>query len=195
MKARAAHFVLSAPTPAAFPPPTLPEIAFAGRSNVGKSSLLNTLVGQTGLARTSSTPGRTRALNWFEVTPPKGSGALHFVDLPGYGYAQVSHAERKSWQPLVEAFAERKTVKLFVVIIDIRRGPETEERELIEWLASGAVATRVVLTKADKLAKSQRFPAVQAHKRSLGLLSPPLTFSATTGAGVDELWRAVMATV
>jgi GTP-binding protein len=194
MRAKRATFMLSAPAPANFPPPTAPEIAFAGRSNVGKSSLLNTLVGFAGLARTSSTPGRTRALNWFAIVPPKGPD-LAFVDLPGYGYAAVSHAERKAWQPLVETFAERATLCLFIVLIDIRRGAEKEERELLEWLASEEIPALVVLTKADKVPKNKRHAFVQAARRDLRLSSPPLTFSAQTGEGVDELWRAVLAAV
>jgi GTP-binding protein len=195
MKAKSATFLLSAPTPAAFPPPGAPEVAFAGRSNVGKSSLLNTLTGVRGLARTSSTPGRTRALNWFDVVPPKGPPLVRFVDLPGYGYAQVSQAERKAWRPLVEAFATRPTVRLFVVLVDLRRGPEEEERDLLDWLDASGVRSLVVLTKADKLPKNQRFPAAQAARRALGRGSPPLTFSATSGEGVDDLWRAVLAAV
>jgi GTP-binding protein len=194
MRARSATFLTSAPHQGAFPPPTLPEIAFAGRSNVGKSSLLNTLVGVDGLARTSSTPGRTQALNWFTIVPPRGP-ELAFVDLPGYGYAQAPQDLRKAWQPLVEGFAKRETCKLFVVIVDIRRGPEREEAELFEWLASIQVPALLVCTKADKLPKNQRFPAAQACRRALDLDSPPLTFSAQTGDGVADLWRAVLASV
>jgi GTP-binding protein len=144
--------------------------------------------------RTSSTPGRTRALNWFRIGPPRGE-ALHFVDLPGYGYAKVPHDMRKSWRPLVEAFAKRPTVRMFVLLIDIRRGPEQEEAELVEWLDEIGVPLLVVLTKADKLAKNRRFPEVAAAKRALDLSSPPLTFSAQDGDGVDELWRALLAAI
>jgi GTP-binding protein len=194
MKARSATFVASAPTPASFPEPGAPEIAFAGRSNVGKSSLLNVLVGVTQLARTSSTPGRTRALNWFAVVPPKGPD-LAFVDLPGYGYAKVPHEMRDAWRPLVEKFAERPSLKLFIVLVDLRRGPEREEAELFEWLDSIGVPSLLVLTKADKLSKSQRNLAAAEARRLLKRPSPPLTFSALSGDGVPELWRAILARV
>src|SRR5262245_52254289 len=119
MKARSAKFVVSASAPSNFPPPGAPEIAFAGRSNVGKSSLLNALCGTKEIARVSKTPGRTRLLNWFAITTPKGTD-LAFVDLPGYGYAKVPHEMRASWRPLVEKFAERENLKLFIVLVDLR---------------------------------------------------------------------------
>jgi GTP-binding protein len=194
MKARSATFVASAPSPAAFPPPGAPEIAFAGRSNVGKSSLLNVLCGVTQLARTSSTPGRTRALNWFAIVPPKGPD-LAFVDLPGYGYAKVPHEMREAWRPLVESFAKRPSLKLFVVLVDLRRGPEREEGELFEWLDSIGVPSQLVLTKADKLSKAQRNLAAREAARLLHRPSPPLIFSALTGDGIPELWRAILARV
>ena len=106
MKARKASFVISAADPAAFPPSTLPEVAFAGRSNVGKSSLINDLTQFSGLARTSRTPGRTRLVNWFEIEPAKGK-PIHFVDLPGYGYAEVNLKTRESWRPLIESYLAR----------------------------------------------------------------------------------------
>jgi len=191
LRARSAEFVISASSPSGFPKPTLPEIAFAGRSNVGKSSLLNALTGRQGLARTSATPGRTRLLNWFRVTPPRG-GELHFVDLPGYGYAKVPREMRDSWRPLVESFVTgRDTVKLVIVIIDARRGPEREEHELLEWLDDVDRRALVVLTKIDKLPKSKRVPAATASRRELSLPHEPILFSAESGEGIDELWRVI----
>ncbi len=179
----------SATTPKGYPPEDLPEVAFAGRSNVGKSSLINRLVGVSRLARTSQTPGRTRLLNWFRVEPPKG-GPVAFVDLPGYGYAKVSRSERDTWRPMVESYLTgRKVLRAVVVLVDVRRGADQEEADLVQWLKEAGIAAIVVLTKADKLAKSKRKPVAVALQRELGLGQPPILFSATTGEGVDDLWR------
>jgi GTP-binding protein len=173
----------------------MPEVAFAGRSNVGKSSLINALTGVSSLARTSNTPGRTRLVNWFEVLPPKGK-PLSFVDLPGYGYAKVSKAMRAEWRPLIEAYlADRSVLRAVVVLIDARRGAETEERELIEWLLSNEVPVIPVLTKVDKLSKSKRKPAGAALARELQLSGQPVLFSAQSGEGQDDLWRAILTAV
>jgi len=189
MKTRSARFVISAADPAGFPPPTLPEVAIAGRSNVGKSSLINALVGQSGLARTSRTPGRTRLLNWFAVD---GQPAFHLVDLPGYGYAAVNRETRAAWLPLIEGYlSDRSVLRAVVLLIDARRGPEAEEEDFIAWLAGRSVATIVALTKADKLTKSQRPLAATAARKALALRRDPVMVSATTNDGVDDLWRAV----
>jgi len=191
MKARRAEFVKSATRPAEYPPEGAPEIAFAGRSNVGKSSLINRLAGVSRLARTSQTPGRTRLLNWFRVEPPKGKTIL-FVDLPGYGYAKVSRGERDAWRPMVEAYLEgRRALRAVVVLIDARRGADAEEQQLIDWLEEVGVEVIAVLTKVDKLAKSKRKPAGLAAQKALGLRRPPVLFSATVGDGVDDLWRSI----
>jgi GTP-binding protein len=191
LRSRSAEFVTSASSPSGFPKPTLPEIAFAGRSNVGKSSLINAITGKKGLARTSATPGRTRLLNWFRVASPLG-GELHFVDLPGYGYAKVPREMRASWRPLVDSFmTARDTLVLTVLIVDARRGPEDEERELLDWLGELGRRVLVVLTKADKLPKAKRLPAAAAAKRALGLKRDPVLFSAETAEGIDELWRVI----
>lgn len=195
MKPKSATFVTSAVKPSGFPPATLPEIAFAGRSNVGKSSLINTLAGVPKLARTSNTPGRTRLINWFRVVPDKGQ-PIFFVDLPGYGYAKVSRAMRESWRPLIESYiSARKVLCGLVVLIDIRRGVEEEEKELVEWLRILDVPLIVVLTKCDKLAKNKRLPVAMAVKRDLGLSREPLLVSAQTGEGMDELWQAILTAV
>jgi GTP-binding protein len=191
MRSRAARFVVSASAPAEFPPEGLPEVAFAGRSNVGKSSLINALVGKEGLARTSRTPGRTQLLNWFEVEGPAG-GKLAFVDLPGYGYAKVPVAMQASWQGLIEAYlGGREVLRAVVLLVDVRRGAEQEEEDLAAWLAEKNVPVIAVVTKIDKVAKNKREPVLAAVKRGLGLKRPPLGFSATEGDGVDELWRAI----
>ena len=155
MRPRAARYLTSATRPAEFPAADLPEIAFAGRSNVGKSSLINTLAGVSGLARTSRTPGRTRLLNWFRIDLPKathGNDAVYFVDLPGYGFASVDRSMRASWRPLMESYlGERSSLKVVALLIDIRRGVEDEERDFVPWLLEKRITVVPVITKADKL--------------------------------------------
>ena len=179
------------------PPPAAPEIAIAGRSNVGKSTLVNRLVGRRALARISKTPGRTRGIMFYELRlrwpGEDGVGDLRLVDLPGYGYAQVSKAERESWQPLVERYVEgRKTLALFVTLIDARRGLGQEEAQLIEWLGTLAVPQRLVVTKVDKLSAAARGGLDGRLRQALPPGSrPPLLVSGETGEGIDRLWLAL----
>jgi len=192
VKARRADFIISASDARGFPRPELPEFAFAGRSNVGKSSLINAAVGVPGLARTSRTPGRTRLINWFRVEPSKGP-PIALVDLPGYGYAKVARDLRQGWRTLVESYlAGRDVLRAVVLLVDARRGGEEEERELLEYLAGLGVPVQVVLTKADKLPKAHRRPAAAAVRRELGLARDPLLCSATTADGLDQLWRFML---
>jgi len=197
MRPRAASFVISATRPADFPPGDLPEVAFAGRSNVGKSSLINALTDHAGLARTSRTPGRTRLLNWFRVETGKvvaGHDALHFVDLPGYGYAAVDRDLRASWRPLMESYlGERPALRAVVLLMDIRREVSHDELDFVPWLLERKLAVIPVMTKADKLGKAQRLPIAAAVKRDLGLPRMPLLFSAQDKLGIDELWKAIFA--
>ena len=200
MKPKTATFVTSAAEPAQFPPPSLPEIAFAGRSNVGKSSLINALTGVNHLARTSRTPGRTRLCNWFAVDCAGMGGAVgqlgavHFVDLPGYGYADVPVAMRAAWQPLIEEFlSKRRTLRAVVLLIDVRRGVEDEELDFAPWLVQQKVPMVVAITKADKLSKAQRMPITAQVKKALALRRDPVLFSAQDDFGRDELWRAIAA--
>ena len=184
MKVARAEFVGAATEPGRFPPPRLPEIAFAGRSNVGKSSAINRLLGRRGLARTSSTPGRTQQLNFFAV-----DDRLTFVDLPGYGYARVSKAARAAWRPLVESYlSTRDTLAGVVVLIDVRRGLEPEEVDLLEFVAALDIPALVVATKIDKLARGER---VRAERALAAGRVPAVAFSAVTGEGVDDVWRAI----
>jgi GTP-binding protein len=185
----AARFVTSAAQPSDFPPATLPEIAVVGRSNVGKSSLINALVGQSGLARTSRTPGRTRLVNWFEI-----DARFFLVDLPGYGYAEVSQAMRDSWRPLIEGYlAGRKSLAGVLLLIDIRRGVQDEELDFVPWLADRATPIAVALTKADKLPKNKRMLEVRRARAALGLSRDPLAVSTLgSGDGIASLWRAVV---
>ena len=184
----AARFVTSAAQASDFPPPSLPEVAVVGRSNVGKSSLINTLVGQPGLARTSRTPGRTRLANWFAIDE-----RFHLVDLPGYGYAQVNQATRESWRPLIEGYLDgRKILAGVLLLIDIRRGVQDEELDFIPWLAEREIPVVVALTKADKLAKNKRTLEVARGRKELALRRDPIAVSATSNEGIDVLWRAVV---
>jgi GTP-binding protein len=186
-----ARFVISASKPEEFPAENLPELAVVGRSNVGKSSLINTLVGQSGLARTSRTPGRTRLVNWFDV-----DGKFNLVDLPGYGYAAVSADMRASWRPLIEAYlGKRTTLAGVLLLIDVRRGAEEEELDFVPWLAEKAIPVVVALTKSDKLAKNKRQLEVMRTKQTLKLKRDPFAVSAQTADGIDPLWKALLALV
>lgn len=195
-----AEFTAGATSEAGLPPPALAEIAFAGRSNVGKSSLMNALLARKNLVRTSNTPGCTRQINVFSARLADGL-ALHFVDLPGYGYAKVSKAEAKGWGPMLEGYLRgRATLRAVCVLVDIRRGIQQEERDLIEFLLAPskvqrAVPTRVIVcaTKLDKLPVSQQKPALAALVRESGL--DVVGTSAETSAGREELWSRLRAAI
>jgi GTP-binding protein len=195
MKVLGAERVASAAAPGDAPKPGAPEIAFAGRSNVGKSSLLNRLAGRRDLAHTSSTPGKTRLLHFYEVRyeHARRREALRFVDLPGYGWARVSRAERAGWRRLVEGYLEdRPSLRGVFVLIDVRRDPGPEEHELLAWLHARGVPALVVATKVDKLPLGQRMARLRALGEALGL-GPEgvLATSATKGQGLRELWSAI----
>ena len=171
------------------PTSELPEIAFSGRSNVGKSSLLNTLVRRKALARVSATPGKTREINFFRV-----NDAFHLVDLPGYGYARVSKTARQGWRPLIEGFL-RTSVHLrgVVQLVDARHPPSTDDLHMMEFLGSLGVPTVVVATKVDKLSRAERGPKLAALGAQLGVDDDQLIpFSARTGEGRDDLAEAVV---
>jgi GTP-binding protein len=185
---KSAEFVTSATKPSQYPPEGLPEIAFAGRSNVGKSSLINVLVNRKRLVKTSSTPGRTQLVNFFDI-----NDYITFVDLPGYGYAKVPASVRKKWGPMIETYLSgRNTLKGVVVILDIRRTPREEEHNLIAWLEHYTIASILVLTKADKLSKTKLTKQRAAVARSLALdVSDLILFSAKSRKGREDVWQAI----
>lgn len=185
---KTAEFVTSAVKPHQYPEAQLPEVAFAGRSNVGKSSLINTLVNRKRLVKTSGTPGRTQLINFFKV-----NGALGLVDLPGYGYARVPAAVQRQWGPMIETYLKgRETLKAVVLILDVRRTPGLEEQNLIDWLALYRRAPILVLTKADKLSKSARIQQCRAIGKTLGVRAKDLIlFSAKSGLGRPEVWSTI----
>ncbi len=185
-----AEFVKSAVTPSHYPPGELPEIAFAGRSNVGKSSLINTLINRKRLVKTSSTPGRTQLINFFLINK-----AFLFTDLPGYGYAKVPKSVREKWGPMVETYlSERGTLKGIVLIMDIRRLPGHEELNFVDWLEHANIPTILVLTKADKLSKTKQIRQQNVMAESLSMDKDDLIlFSAKSRQGKDRVWHPIKA--
>lgn len=185
---RSAKFVCSAVTPGQYPPDDLPEVAFAGRSNVGKSSLINKILNRKKLVRTSKTPGRTQFLNFFEINE-----LWRFVDLPGYGYAKVPVEVQKRWRPMVESYlTTRVNLRGMVWLLDIRREVSKEDLHLWDWLQAMQVEVIIVVTKADKLSKNKRNKQAASIAKSLGRTAQELIqFSATSGEGKDEIWQAL----
>ncbi|AJE02412.1 ribosome biogenesis GTP-binding protein YihA/YsxC [Geobacter pickeringii] len=188
MHVTSAEFVKSATKPANYPPEEFPEVAFAGRSNVGKSSLINVLVNRKGLVRTSSTPGRTQLLNFFLV-----NGGLMLVDLPGYGFAKVPLAVKKQWGPMMETYlASRRTLGCVVLILDIRRVPTEEDCQMLQWLRAYDIPTLVVVTKCDKVSKNERAKQAAVIARETGLpRDEMLFFSALSREGKDAVWGRI----
>jgi GTP-binding protein len=185
-----AQFLLSAVSAAQFPERGAPEVAFLGRSNVGKSSLLNALVGEKA-AKVSSTPGRTRAINFFALLDNKQRSKLIFADLPGYGYAKISKSISATWPAFIEPYlAERETLALCVCLVDANVPPRANDRQLLDWLRSAGRAFVVVATKADRLSGNERTRSLAELKRELEL-DEILPVSAKTGYGVRELWRRI----
>ena len=170
------------------PEPTLPEVAFAGRSNVGKSSLLNRLIHRKKFARVSNTPGRTREINFFKVNEE-----FIFVDLPGYGYARISKEKRAEWRPLIEGFLRHSPqLRGIVQLLDLRHDPTGDDRQMLDFLGEIEIPTIVVLTKIDKLTPRERNKRIIEITSALGLESDQvLAFSAVTGEGRNELAEAI----
>ena len=186
------QFLLSAMDAAQFPAPSVPEIAFLGRSNVGKSSLLNALVGEKA-AKVSSTPGRTRAINFFALGDEgqPGRHKLIFADLPGYGYAKISKSISETWPNLIDPYlADRESLKLCVCLVDSNIPPQESDRQLIEWLRYQGRAFAVVGTKVDKQSGNERTKNLATLKRGLGI-EDLLFLSSKTGVGLRELWARI----
>lgn len=185
---QSACFVTSAPSVAACPVSAWPEIAFAGRSNVGKSSLINALLNRKGLVRTSSTPGRTQMLNFFAVNEQ-----LHVVDLPGYGFARAPRAVRERWQPMIRGYlGSRANLRAVVWLLDARREPSDEDLEFLDWLEEAGRPTIPVVTKVDKLSRNELARHLNAIARATGLAKELFTpFSAVTRQGRDEIWERI----
>jgi GTP-binding protein len=188
MKITSATFTKSAHTAAQLKGQSLPEIAFSGRSNVGKSSLINCLLNRRGLAKTSSTPGRTQAVNFIEV-----NGSFSFVDLPGYGYARVPEALRRKWGGLITTYLENsRNLRLVILIVDARREPTDDEILFMRWLLERNIPAIAVLTKVDKIGRNQRQQSLAGWRKTLGI-ETLLLFSALNGEGKDKIWKEIKA--
>ncbi|NUU59638.1 ribosome biogenesis GTP-binding protein YihA/YsxC [Paenibacillus agri] len=189
MKVNNAEFIISAVGPDQYPDDALPEIALAGRSNVGKSSLINRMINRKNLARTSSTPGKTQHMNYYLVNEN-----MYFVDFPGYGYAKVSKTQRATWGKMVEKYlAERDTLKLVLLVVDLRHPPTSNDKMMFDWLKHYDIPLCVVATKADKIPKTRWPKHVKIMKQELGVLPGDLfiPFSSEIGLGREELWALV----
>jgi GTP-binding protein len=186
MKVTGATFVKSATSPEHYPRDGRPEIAFMGRSNVGKSSLINSLLGARGLARTSSTPGRTQLINFFLI-----NDAFYFVDLPGYGYARVPRDVKKLWGPMVEKYlATRSGLVLSIVITDSRHEPTELDLSMKEWLEARAKPFIIVATKVDKLSSNQLRASLSRASAVLGI-DEIVAYSAVTRTGAARIWKEI----
>ncbi|MBN2645699.1 MAG: YihA family ribosome biogenesis GTP-binding protein [Desulfuromonadaceae bacterium] len=188
MQIRSAEFVKSGTRPAHYPPADRPEIAFAGRSNVGKSSLVNVLLQRKNLVRTSSTPGRTQLINFFDL-----NGELSLVDLPGYGFAKVPLAVKQQWGPMVQTYLKsRENLCAVVLLFDVRRVPADEDLKLLDWLEEYNVPTIPVVTKVDKVSRNKLAQQLKPIAEATGLPVEAFTpFSALSRQGRDEVWERI----
>lgn len=191
-----ARFVISAVEEKGYPEGDLPEVAFVGRSNVGKSSMINALAARRKLVRVSNTPGRTRLLNFFDVDLERHRArhTVRLADLPGYGFAKVSKAERKQWQEMIELYLEKRPqLRVVVSIIDAEVGPTDEDHEMLEWLSDRSPQILVAATKIDRINKARRKPRLQELSQLIGLpLDAIVPFSSVDKIGVDEVWENVL---
>lgn len=187
LKYETARYEASYGTIAQLPKPTTPEVSFVGRSNVGKSSLLNRLLGRKQLARVSSVPGKTASINFFDVDGVK------FVDLPGYGYAKVSHTEKQRWADLIGGYFEQeRSFNLVISLVDIRHEAQKLDLQMVDFLTEAELPFVVALTKADKITRNKQNQAAAALRSSFGLAQEQIIItSSETGLGIDELRRRI----
>jgi GTP-binding protein len=190
-----ARFMAAATDAAHFPAPSLPEVAFLGRSNVGKSSVINTLV-ETKLARTSSTPGRTRSINFFEVRwPGKPQPEVIFADLPGYGYAKLSREISQEWPKFIEPYLnDRPTLALCLALVDVNVPPQDSDRQLLDFLNASGHEFLLIATKSDRLSNNQLRNALHGLAKAYPTATV-IPFSAKTRAGRDEVWKRIRQSV
>ena len=187
MKILSAEFVISAVGSKQFPKDHKPHIAIAGRSNVGKSSLINALLRRKKLVKTSTTPGKTQMINFFII-----NDQFYFVDLPGYGFARVPRAVTDAWAPMIESYIkDARELRAVVVLLDARREPDARDVRLVEWLRQYNIPAIYAMTKTDKLNRQEAQQARQAIKAQLGIEDAPILTSAKDGQGINELWGEI----
>lgn len=187
MKILSAEFIISAARPEQLPVDARPQIAFAGRSNVGKSSLINALLHRKGLVKTSSTPGKTQLINYFLINEQ-----FYFVDLPGYGYAKAPRSVVDQWAPMIEGYLKGSPrLQTVVLLFDIRREPDARDRRMVEWLRHYQIPLVAVLTKADKVKRQEMVKAQRLVAAVLEGDAVPILTSATSGLGMKELWSEI----
>ena len=183
------EFLTSAVRKEQYPPEGVPEIAFAGKSNVGKSSLINGLLNRKALARTSSAPGKTQTINFYNINKE-----LYFVDLPGYGYAKVSQEVRAKWGKMIERYLQKSTqLRLIFLLIDIRHDPGANDKQMYEWVVANGFTPVIIATKLDKINRSQTLKNVKAIRTVLGADKDTtiIPFSAVTKQGSEEIWKII----
>lgn len=189
MDLKNAKYELTAVNPDQYPVQNMPEIALVGRSNVGKSSLINTLLNRKNLARVASTPGKTREINFYNI-----DRALYLVDLPGYGYARVSKSKKESWDAMIETYLmTRKQLKLLLMLIDIRHTPSNDDQLMLDWIKTQNLKCLIIATKLDKIPRSQINKQLNDIRRTLDMTEEEMIipFSSASGQGTDQVWGRI----